>query len=171
MNYDSDDKIKFLNLYKQDNPYHEETLGEHIIAVTKKAEELGKTLSSKDDMSILKQASIWHDAGKPFTKEFSEDKGYSTYYGHERVSAYLYLCHVYTQIPLDDLKRARLEGNYYATSILILNHMERCRRTDMEPVRETINDDKLYHLLEILHEADEWGRGDNAKKERGVKNG
>ena len=35
----------------------------------------------------------------------------------------------------------------------------------MTPIKEMFDDDDLYHLLELLHEADQWGRNENAIKE------
>lgn len=148
--------------YKQDNPHHCETLEEHIKAVVKKAEELGKDLKSHTDAEILRQAARYHDFGKLYTKAFNDKKKYFTYYGHENVSTYMYMCHVRKQNMTDDLNRVRLYDRPYQIGALILNHMEWYRREDMTPIKEMFNDDDLYHLLELLHDADQWGRNENA---------
>ena len=42
--------------------------------------------------------------------------------------------------------------------------MEWYHREDMTPIKELFNDDDLYYMLELLHEADLWGRNENAKE-------
>ena len=64
----------------------------------------------------------------------------------------------------DDLDRVRLCDSDYQIAALILNHMEWYRREDMIPIKELFNDDDLYYMLELLHEADLWGRNENAKE-------
>lgn len=162
--YDYDDLIKFCANYSQDNPYHKETLQEHIIAVKDKADELGEKLKLRIDANILFQAARYHDFGKLYTRLYKEKKQHYVYYGHEKVSAYLYLCHVKRSNMYDDLCRTRLSDSQYQTAALILNHMEWYRREDMTEIRNMFNDDNLYRMLELLHEADIWGRNENAKE-------
>ena len=161
--YDYSDLIKRCRKYNQGNPYHDETLEEHIVAVTKRAEELGEELKLKIDSNILRQAARYHDFGKMYTKMYREDKQHYVYYGHEKVSAYMYLCHIKRSNMYDNLFRTRLCDSHYQTATLILNHMEWYRRDDMTPIKEMFNDDDLYHMLELLHEADIWGRNENAE--------
>lgn len=153
--------------YNQDNPHHYETLEEHIKAVTKKAESLGEKLTLRNDAEILRQAARYHDFGKLYTKSFNNKKGHCVYYSHDKISTYLYLCHIRKQNLIDKLNRVRLCDSHYQTAALILNHMEWYRREDMAPIKEMFNDDDLYHMLKLLHEADIWGRNENAiqKKE------
>ena len=162
--YDYNFLIKECSGYNQDNPHHYETLEEHIKAVTKKAESLGETLKLRNDAEILRQAARYHDFGKLYTKSFNDKKEHYVYYGHDKVSTYLYLCHVRKQNMIDDLNRVRLYDRHYQTAALILNHMEWYRREDMTPIKELFNDDDLYYMLELLHEADLWGRNENAKE-------
>lgn len=72
----------FMN-FKQDNPHHSLTLGEHCM-------KCGNLL--KEENYILREAAYLHDIGKVFTKTFRDSKNNVTdvahYYGHERVSAY-----------------------------------------------------------------------------------
>ena len=67
-------------------PHHLETIGEHIAMVCEQAE-------SSD--YCVKVAARFHDLGKYYTKVFHNAKGEPTevahYYGHENVSAYIYL--------------------------------------------------------------------------------
>lgn len=162
--YDYNFLIKECSGYNQDNPHHYETLEEHIKAVTKKAENLGETLKLRNDAEILRQAARYHDFGKLYTKSFNDKKGHYVYYGHDKVSTYLYLCHIRKQNIIDELNRVRLCDSHYQTAALILNHMEWYRREDMTPIKELFNDDDLYYMLELLHEADLWGRNENAKE-------
>lgn len=162
--YDYNFLIKECSGYNQDNPHHYETLEEHIKAVTKKAESLGEKLTLRNDAEILRQAARYHDFGKLYTKSFNDKKGYCVYYGHDKVSTYLYLCHIRKQNLIDELNRVRLCDSHYQTAALILNHMEWYRREDMTPIKELFNDDDLYYMLELLHEADLWGRNENAKE-------
>ena len=162
--YDYNNLLEKYEDYCQFNPYHNETLSEHMIAVAKKAEELGANLKNDVDRNILWQAARYHDISKPYTKQFNCKKGYNTYYGHEKVSAYMYMCHVRKQQMRDSLNRVRLSNDSYKIGALILNHMERYRREDMTPIKELFNDDDLYYMLELLHEADLWGRNENAKE-------
>lgn len=162
--YDYNFLIKECSGYNQDNPHHYETLEEHIKAVTKKAESLGEKLTLRNDAEILRQAARCHDFGKLYTKSFNDKKGYYVYYGHDKVSTYLYLCHIRKQNSIDELNRVRLCDSHYQTAALILNHMEWYRREDMTPIKELFNDDDLYYMLELLHEADLWGRNENAKE-------
>lgn len=162
--YDYNFLIKECSSYNQDNPHHYETLEEHIKAVTKKAESLGEKLTLRNDAEILRQAARYHDFGKLYTKSFNDKKGHCVYYGHDKISTYLYLCHIRKQNLIDELNRVRLCDSHYQTAALILNHMEWCHREDMTPIKELFNDDDLYYMLELLHEADLWGRNENAKE-------
>lgn len=162
--YDYNFLIKECSSYNQDNPHHYETLEEHIKAVTKKAESLGEKLTLRNDAEILRQAARYHDFGKLYTKSFNDKKGHCVYYSHDKISAYLYLCHIRKQNLIDELNKVRLCDSHYQTAALILNHMEWYRREDMTPIKELFNDDDLYYMLELLHEADLWGRNENAKE-------
>ena len=132
--YDYNNLLEKYEDYCQFNPYHNETLSEHMIAVAKKAEELGANLKNDVDRNILWQAARYHDISKPYTKQFNCKKGYNTYYGHEKVSVYMYMCHVRKQQMRDSLNRVRLSNDSYKIGALILNHMEWYRREDMTPI-------------------------------------
>ena len=160
--YDYNNLLEKYEDYCQFNPYHNETLSEHMTAVAKKAEELGTNLKNGIDRNILWQAARYHDISKPYTKQFNCKKGYNTYYGHEKVSTYMYMCHVRKQQIIDELNRVRLSDSSYQIGALILNHMEWYRREDMTPIKVLFNDNDLYYMLELLHEADLWGRNENA---------
>lgn len=162
--YDYNFLIKDCEGYPQNNPHHNETLAEHIKAVTKYAIALGEDLNLNIDKEILRQAARYHDFGKLYTRLFNEKKGHYVYYGHERISAYMFLCHIRKQRMLDDLGRVRLCDSDYQIAALILNHMEWYRREDMSVVKEWLKDDDLYKMLELLHEADLQGRNEYARR-------
>lgn len=151
--YDYNFLIKSCEGYNQDNPYHTETLSAHITHVVKNVEEISKLLNLNDEAEILRQAARYHDFGKLYTRIFKEEKGHSVYYGHERISSYLYLCHVRKQNFVDELERVRLSDKNYKIAALILNHM-RWYNADMRKIKLRFNDDNLYYLLELLHKAD-----------------
>ena len=75
--------------FKQDNPHHSLTLGEHMEAARRYAERQGYS-------PALARICYLHDMGKLYTKEFKNSKGEPTreahFYGHDSYGAYLYLC-------------------------------------------------------------------------------
>lgn len=102
--YDSAELFDLLNI-PHDNPHHDGLISEHIYRVQKAV----YTLLYAEDNSrfpdentknlvypILREVATWHDVGKPFVKSFFNARQEFTpkeahYYGHENVSAYLYL--------------------------------------------------------------------------------
>lgn len=102
--YDSAELFDLLNI-PHDNPHHDGSIIEHIYRVQKAV----YTLLYAEDNSrfpdentknlvypILREVATWHDVGKPFVKSFFNARQEFTpkeahYYGHENVSAYLYL--------------------------------------------------------------------------------
>ena len=76
----------------------------------------------------------------------------------------MYMCHIRKQQIIDERNRVRLSNDSYKIGALILNHMEWYRREDMTTIKKLFNDDDLYYMLELLHEADLWGRNENAKE-------
>ena len=145
--------IEKCESFIQDNPYHQETLKEHIEAVAQEAEKIS-------DNPVLIRAARYHDFGKLYTKTYNEKKGHYVYYGHEKISTYLFLCHLRKQ---DFLKGSiggvRLSIDEYYTAALNLNHMEWYRQDDMTKIEQLFaQDEGLFDLLTILHEADINGR-------------
>ena len=74
--------------FEQDNPYHLETLGNHM---RKTGDYLVKNLGyAKTDNTVL--AGYLHDCGKPFTKSFLDSRGNlddkAHYYLHQAAGAY-----------------------------------------------------------------------------------
>jgi len=141
--------------YSQDNPYHNETLEGHILTTVNRVEELSKNLVSRDDQLTLSVAARYHDFGKLYSRRYNEKKGYYSYYGHQNISAYLYLCHIRKSTIVDKWGRVKLTDNKYRVAALILNHMQWYQRDDMSPIKELLGED-LFGLLELLHYADQY---------------
>ena len=158
--YNPADLMRICYKFNQDNPYHKETLGEHIDMVVDNVEEMTRNMLVQD-MTISRTAAKWHDMGKLYTKQFNETKNYYTFYGHENVSTYMYFCHLVRStsrlhIP-SEFTIVRLTDGKYQVAALILNHMK-FYNGSMEKVENKFNDDDLFKMLEILHRADQEGR-------------
>lgn len=130
--------------YKQDNPHHTMSLGEHSICVA----------NNFEDNNTLYYAGLLHDCGKPFTKFFKELNGEisdkAVFYNHENCGAY------------DSLFFDYPEGvNCGNVSILINLHMMPFHwehdKEHGEKSREKYRKlwgEKLYQDVMKLHEAD-----------------
>ena len=79
--------------YDQNNPYHNETLGNHIISTARYIINNLKDKLTEKENDILQKVAYFHDLGKPYVR-IQDDNGVSHYYGHEKVSAYLYSLYV-----------------------------------------------------------------------------
>ena len=134
--------FKIEENYQQDNPHHPETLQEHLMQVFDLVKKENK------DVSLVK-AACYHDIGKIYTREFNEKKGYSTYYNHEKVSAYLYMFY-YTNIKENCPFELSKEQNEIAT--LIYHHMDKFKR-NIDKTKELIGEE-TFKKLEILIKAD-----------------
>ena len=82
--------VSSMKGFNQDNPHHTLSLDEHISRTAAISNELGFS-------TLIWQAAAFHDIGKIYTKEI-DNNGIAHYYGHENVSAYLFLLHVYKNI-------------------------------------------------------------------------
>lgn len=81
------DLLYASSFIEHDNPHHLETIGNHLT--------MAYNFSAENrDSLYLMTAVLYHDIGKLFTKTFINSKGEKTdiahFYGHERVSAYLF---------------------------------------------------------------------------------
>ncbi len=134
----------YLYNFNQETPYHELTLGLHC----KKAYDFLDNMSNIDFK--IKTAALMHDIGKPFCKQYNENKGHYTYYQHHLVSAYnslLYLsnwgCNNNTQDNLEVVK-------------YITWHMMPYQATTPKSKRKMIDllGEECYNNIMLLHEAD-----------------
>ena len=77
-------KITFMMKEPHDNPHHKYNIYEHC-------EKAAEYIVPFD--RILKEATRWHDCGKPYVKDFHNNKGELTdiahYYNHQNVGSYL----------------------------------------------------------------------------------
>lgn len=143
-----------------DNPHHLSTIGNHICACT---EYITKHYALKVNnymLKILNRAAFFHDIGKPFTKTFKDNQGNDTdiahYYGHENVSAYLYLLYCSSE----ELKKEQEEVLYIADLIgLHMRMFDIAREKALdnykpeEKLIKLIGQEK-YNALKILNQAD-----------------
>lgn len=156
--FNSDELWERLGKLNQDNPYHTLTVGGHctkcctnIVSSIKNIipnfEELGKELN----VPALIMASLYHDIGKEFTKEYNEAKGYSTYYQHHLVSAYLTLFYL----------KNRSDNKEYDNDILavcnyIQHHMQPFFLNTEKSVNKFVSlvGETFYKGVLVLHDAD-----------------
>lgn len=159
------DYLKDMDKYRKiphDNPHHLLSIGDHMCACTNYLVKKYQTLLNIDTLEIIQMATFFHDIGKPFTKTFFDSKGNPSevahYYGHEHVSAYMYLFTCKASCLKDDYN---LNKELLVADLIAL-HM---RMFDIKKQKDLNNnkpEDKLikligrgeYIMLEILNEAD-----------------
>lgn len=129
-------KIRFMMKEPHDNPHHKYDIYEHC-------EKAAEYILPYDH--ILREATRWHDCGKPYVKDFHNNKGELTdiahYYNHQNVGSYL--------IP-------GIFANYTETYITPISWLV---NVHMDPYLDT----KYYRNLptflkqkiDVLHKADE----------------
>lgn len=128
--------------YDQKNIHHNDTLLEHLKLTQKKVYEY-----DKEDFP-LQMAGRLHDVGKPYTREWNEEKKCFTYYGHQNVSTYL-VALLYTYESNDIIK---LADDAMDILILIYHHMDKfCG--NLEKTRLLLGEG-LYKRLETLMMSD-----------------
>lgn len=135
--------------YKQDNPHHRLTLGEHCIQAPFY---IAQKYSDSPFAITLFQAALIHDCGKPFCKTFKNGKGETTdiahYYSHEHVGAYDSLFFEYP-----------FGVNTLDISALVSNHMkpyvfEKDNNEKLHNKYKKLWGSDFYQCVMILHEAD-----------------
>ena len=132
--------------YNQDNEHHQLTLGQHLITAFNYM--LSKSLcgENKDIPDELTSATLLHDIGKPFCKEFKEGDKNAHYYNHMNVGAYDSF--FYT---------SSTECNTLLIAWLINWHMEPFFWKKDEKLKENrlkLWGKDLFEMIEKLHEAD-----------------
>ena len=154
--YDITKFVDHLSTISHDNPHHDLSIGDHIIATTNRIKEKYSLLFAGDieRLKALSMAAFCHDIGKEFCKTFQTQNGelddVAHYYKHENVSAYMFILYCY-----DMFSNSR--DILYVADLISL-HMRLF--TSEESEENTLN--KLEQLvgkrefedLRILHEAD-----------------
>ena len=131
-----EERMKLIKDFDQKNPHHTRNLDEHMLAAAYYS-------FSHHFPEEVSRAVMLHDFGKVFTQEFDK-KGVAHYYNHENVSAYYYFL---------------LTGDIWWTgrtiSWLINHHMDFFKGEKyLAKLKKQLNDDKLYEMLEQVHECD-----------------
>lgn len=131
-----------------DNPYHAETVKEHMnIAESLAAQFAEERELFACDILFIKHVAKYHDIGKFYTKVFHNRKGEKTsvahYYNHENVGAYLYLC---------SLSLAKNSLNLLG-AFLIQCHM--LHYSDFDFYNRRLREPKVIKLMRVLEDADE----------------
>jgi predicted kinase len=140
-----------------DNPHHSSTLGEHNKLAWEHSLEIIKIHDLGFETAyILSEAAKYHDIGKWYCKTFKNLKGDYTdiahYYGHENVSAYIYLTTAITQHTyFDDTKYKNI---ILLISNLIANHMIFFNEEATLNKKKELFDSEFWQLLKWLHECD-----------------
>lgn len=132
--------------FDQCNHHHRLTLGEHME---------GALANLKSDKKDVREAMLWHDIGKYYTKRFQNSKGEPTeeahYLGHDNCGSYIYLVYKYAENPERDV------GELLHISALINWHMapyirwknEQRMKKDIE-----IFGEEFYNDICVIHDAD-----------------
>lgn len=120
--------------------WHQETVDHHQQLTTRCATEHGFS-------DLVQEVAQIHDIGKPDTRFVDED-GNAHFYGHANRGAYLYLCAMAKDGPLDN--------EVWKRAMLIQRHMDIVRKEDTSHVISAMGED-LYQELLDLHEADVHG--------------
>lgn len=151
--YDSQEMINwFLGIginYDQQNEHHNATVHEHLLLTAQMAFHY-----SQDEN--LYDAGRFHDIGKPYSREWNEQKQKYTYYDHHKISAYLYLLYsTYddsSSVFDKETSLYKIPDDVLEISTLIYHHMDKFVG-NLEKTKELLGDE-LYSKLEILMKAD-----------------
>lgn len=130
-----------LHKIEQNNPHHSFSIGEHCVRTE-------QYLSQISDNKSLLMASLLHDIGKQFTKEFNDEKGYDIYYQHHTVGAYNTLFYLKAQHYADD--------DILKVSKYIAFHMAPFQFENQKTIDNFIklHGEEFYNNIMLLHKAD-----------------
>lgn len=154
--YDIEKYIEHLKGINHNNPHHSLTIGNHIEAVEKYIYKNYKSYFGNDTyrLKILMRAAMYHDVGKEITKTYLNAKGEETevahYYGHEYVSAYMYLLYE-NELDIEN----NLDDILYVADLIGL-HMRLHyigEGKGLDKIKQMVGE-KEFEDLTILNEAD-----------------
>ena len=137
--------------YDQQNEHHNSSLLEHL-------ELTGREMYNYTQSNDLYVVGRFHDIGKPYAREWNEQKGRYTYYGHEKISAYLFLLH--TALSKNTNEVHIINQNHLEMATLIYHHMDKFIR-NLDKTKELLGE-KLYLQLELLMKADAYRKDDDS---------
>lgn len=158
------ERSKNPDMDNHDTPHHKETISDHIMLVSN--EIMNYLLDNKDVITnndfyitrdVLYSSALYHDLGKYWTKVFDESKGYYRYFGHENVSALMYLTEKLLKLSPEDFKNQ--QDVIRPTTQIILNHM--FAKTDgyhKKAIKRKQLTDFEQEMLEVFIKADNKGR-------------
>ncbi len=154
--YDITKLIDHLSTIPHDNPHHDLSIGDHIIATTNRIKEKYSSSFAEDieRLKALSLAALCHDIGKEFCKTFKNSRGEITeiahYYRHENVSAYMFIlyCNNMFSNARDILYVADLIGLH-----MRLFTSEESEENTLNKLGQLVGKRELEDLR-ILHEAD-----------------
>lgn len=133
-------RLDIMKGFDQKSKYHSLDLYEHSRAVVEKAHKLSLPL-------VVSDAAWYHDIGKVYCQTIGKD-GWAHYYGHENVSAYLFV--------LEYLNSRYYNFNDFLTMEFVLNyHMRPYNWTQKsyDKDKELFGEDYI-HILKLFHECD-----------------
>ena len=136
-------KVMDAENLSHDNPHHRLTVGKHM-------EEAYKYACCSRFPSEVCFAALYHDVAKPLVKDFHNIKGEATeeahYYGHDKLSAYMYLSYC---------KRGNeTESHLLEVANLISNHMIFFNKDINLKKFEMKYGSEFLKKLELLHDCD-----------------
>lgn len=150
-----------IDNFKQDNPHHSLTLGQHMEKAKKYCIEnyvFNGVPSSRNARSIDLIAPCYlHDIGKLYTKGFHNTKGEETkeahYYGHENYGAYIVACHLFSTELVPDMR----DGDLYTVCLINWHMRPYTAWKDSDKAKErdiALIGKEMYEDIMKLHEAD-----------------
>lgn len=160
--YDLKTFLDSLKDYDQDTPFHELTLGQHMhstyIKIYKNLMEPRIDLTRHENLLL---AAKMHDIGKPFTRDYDEEKERATYYQHHLTGGYDALFYLSDSHFFEPLTRMSIQEEMYIGDImevcgLIQWHMYPYNvKQESTRIRflNTVGKDR-YEKIMFLHKAD-----------------
>lgn len=158
------ERTKNPEMDNHDTPRHKETISDHIMLVSN--EIMNYLLDNKETITdndfyitrdVLYSSALYHDLGKYWTKVYDETKGYYRYFGHENVSALMYLTE--KLLKLTSKEFIKQQDVIKPTTQVILNHM--LAKTDgyhEKAIKRKQLTDFEQEMLEVFIKADNKGR-------------